>query len=135
MDGTGTGTGTLPVPLDGSRLAERALHYALGLAEATGARVLLLHVVPDVGLRPQAELDLATRAREVRHGAPSAPVETTVGSGDPARAIGRGRGPPGRPDRDDHSRALGPGALAVRQRRGRRAAPRAGAASRSLTRR
>jgi nucleotide-binding universal stress UspA family protein len=89
MDGTGTGTGALLVPLDGSRLAEGALPYALGLAAVTGAPVLLLHVVPEAGLRPQAELDLAARAREVGHGAPRAPVEveTTVGWGDAAQVI------------------------------------------------
>ncbi|MBI3953311.1 MAG: universal stress protein, partial [Chloroflexi bacterium] len=35
----------LLVPLDGSPLAERALPYALSLAERTGARLLLLRVL------------------------------------------------------------------------------------------
>ena len=41
---------TILVPLDGSLLAERALPYAHALAEAGGARVILLRVVPEPGI-------------------------------------------------------------------------------------
>jgi nucleotide-binding universal stress UspA family protein len=91
MDLTGAGTGTLLVPLDGSRLAEAALPYALGLAGATGARVLLLHVAPDALLPLPKTLDLEATAREARRAAAGAPqgiaVETSVGCGDPALVI------------------------------------------------
>ena len=91
MDLTGAGTGVLLVPLDGSRLAEAALPYALGLAGATGARVLLLHVVPDAALRLPKALDLEATAREARRLLAAPPqdcaVETSVGCGDPAQVI------------------------------------------------
>jgi nucleotide-binding universal stress UspA family protein len=91
MDLTGAGTGTLLVPLDGSRLAEAALPYALGLAGATGARVLLLHVAPDALLPLPKTLDLEATARAARRAAAGAPqgiaVETSVGCGDPALVI------------------------------------------------
>lgn len=37
---------TILVPLDGSRLAEEVLPYALSVAEAFGSRLILLQVVP-----------------------------------------------------------------------------------------
>ncbi len=47
------------VPLDGSELAERALEPAMQIAEATGAQLVLLRIVPPsfsysgpIGLRP-----------------------------------------------------------------------------------
>jgi nucleotide-binding universal stress UspA family protein len=91
MNGTTNEVGAVLVPLDGSRLAEGALPYALALAGVAGARVLLLHVVPDVALTQRAEADLAAKALEVRHGGAGAPagvtVESVVGCGDAARVI------------------------------------------------
>lgn len=88
----------LLVPLDGSRLAERALPDALGLARATGGRVLLLQAVGglrrfddggstaliDRELRAAGEYLADLRAR-CRDG--GTPVEATVRLGPPAETI------------------------------------------------
>ena len=51
---------TVLVPLDGSALAERALPYALRLAQAMTARLLLLHATSDLALltRLEAEFEM-----------------------------------------------------------------------------
>lgn len=80
---------TILIPLDGSPLAERAVPYAASLAEASGARLLLLQVVashpPNQGpaLRA-AQTYLAGVAAQLRGGPV---VETVVFSGTAAAAI------------------------------------------------
>lgn len=56
-------TRTLLIPLDGSALAERALPYAVHLADAMSARVLLLHAASDLHMvtHLQEELDVSVR--------------------------------------------------------------------------
>lgn len=54
------------VPLDGSALAERALPFAVRLAAATGARLLLMHGAEPVATLHQPPLDIETFARRLR---------------------------------------------------------------------
>jgi nucleotide-binding universal stress UspA family protein len=49
---------TILVPLDGSDLARRALPFATALAQATGARLVLLHAYQPKSPDPQADLEL-----------------------------------------------------------------------------
>jgi len=45
----------LLVPIDGSKLSEKAVSRAVELAKATEARITLMHVVPDYPLQVYAE--------------------------------------------------------------------------------
>ena len=45
----------LLVPIDGSKLSEKAVARAVELAKATGGRITLLHVVPDYPVQVYAE--------------------------------------------------------------------------------
>jgi nucleotide-binding universal stress UspA family protein len=86
------------VPLDGSRLAERAVPQALTLAGASGGRVLFVHVVQDrrpfvggggstlVGRELQAAGEYLTAIRE-RFLQVGVPMEVTVRLGPPAETI------------------------------------------------
>jgi nucleotide-binding universal stress UspA family protein len=49
---------TILVPLDGSDLSRRALPFATALAQATGARLVLLHAYQPKSPDPQADLEL-----------------------------------------------------------------------------
>jgi nucleotide-binding universal stress UspA family protein len=88
----------LLVPLDGSRLAERAIPDALALASATGGRVLLVQAVG--GVRRFGDGDSASLVdRELRaageyltslcerYRAVGVPLDATVRLGDPAETI------------------------------------------------
>lgn len=86
---------TILVPLDGSSLAERAVPYAQTLANATGARILLLRAVDEKGPINSDQGDQVSLEREAesylaeivaRLGKPSN-VETAVFVGDPTTAI------------------------------------------------
>lgn len=55
-------TATIVMPFDGSALAEHALPYAVELAKATRARLVLLRVMPVTPLIPRALTDEAERA-------------------------------------------------------------------------
>lgn len=58
---------TILVPLDGSALGERALPYALRLARAVGARLLLLHAVADLDLLSRLEATRGITLHLERH--------------------------------------------------------------------
>jgi nucleotide-binding universal stress UspA family protein len=86
---------TVLVPLDGSPLAERALPYAVMLARASEARLLLVRVVPvttghnghknvESYQTREAELYLRDVAGRVKH---PFVVESAVFTGDPADSI------------------------------------------------
>ncbi|MGI8915177.1 MAG: universal stress protein [Chloroflexota bacterium] len=86
------------VPLDGSRLAERAVPDALTLARASGGRVLLVQVIAErqpfikggsselVARELQAAGEYLTAVRE-RHWHVGVPIEVTVRLGRPAEVI------------------------------------------------
>jgi nucleotide-binding universal stress UspA family protein len=57
---------TILVPLDGSRLAERALKYATAIAVPTGAGLILMRVVVETEARQAAERYLNDTARGLR---------------------------------------------------------------------
>jgi nucleotide-binding universal stress UspA family protein len=67
------------LPLDGSPFAERALPYALSLASATGARLILMHAtVPTV--IPRAPIfDVEAFARQIREGQALVPCTSSHG--------------------------------------------------------
>src|SRR5690242_13125459 len=67
------------LPLDGSPLAEHALPYALRLASATGARLILMHAaVPPV--TPSApRFDVEAFARQLRGGQVVVPFTSSQG--------------------------------------------------------
>lgn len=78
------------VPLDGSKLAESPLDYAVWLAEKSGAELRLIHVYQ--GRVPGQSQYLARkvewiRSRDNRRGAPRVNVEPVVARGDPASEI------------------------------------------------
>src|SRR5215216_1811469 len=90
---------TLLVPLDGSELAERALHYAVSLAKPGGAKVVLVRVAlapppatldgatlehDQAGAIEQAEQYVANVAEKLRT---VVPVEMSVRYGRAARGI------------------------------------------------
>ncbi|MEP7329660.1 MAG: universal stress protein [Betaproteobacteria bacterium] len=63
----------LLIPTDGSKLSDKAVTHALGLAEALGARVTVLHVSPDypqpiymegIALNPMSRRDYAKSTTE-----------------------------------------------------------------------
>src|ERR671932_518780 len=76
---------TILVPLDGSRLAERALPYAVHLAKAGRGQVLLLRAVTEEAMAHRATSDLDSRARRLR--LQGIAVDTAVGCGDAAQVI------------------------------------------------
>ena len=87
---------TILVPLDGSPLAERALPFARTIAEAAGARLLLLRVaiprdVPDSLTNPEIDesaTDADAYLASLTPGlATTVPVQTTVLTGKPADRI------------------------------------------------
>jgi nucleotide-binding universal stress UspA family protein len=88
---------TVLAPLDGSPLAERVLPFALGLARATGARLLLLRAAqarPRPGGDPRADaLDALGEAETYLDGvarrldAPDLTVDTAAPYGDAAQAV------------------------------------------------
>lgn len=103
---TGESTDTLVVPTDFSEHSQAALDYAAGLAEALGARLLLLHAyhvpppsVPMAGnvaagaelqtllrnMRDASEREIAAAAERARK--TGVEVETRVVEGPPAEAI------------------------------------------------
>lgn len=56
------------LPLDGSAFAERALPYALRLASATGARLILLHAAVPPVIPRAPDFDIRAFARKLREG-------------------------------------------------------------------
>jgi nucleotide-binding universal stress UspA family protein len=76
---------TILVPLDGSRLAERALPYAIHLARAARGQLLLLRVVSEAAMAHRTQSDLERRARQVRQ--EGITVDAIVGCGDAAQVI------------------------------------------------
>jgi nucleotide-binding universal stress UspA family protein len=91
--------GTILVPLDGSPLAETALPKAMEVAQASGARLLLLraaeaHSLPgadptegQIRVVQKAGAYLAEVAKRLGQAGELAPVETSVWYGAPASAI------------------------------------------------
>ena len=58
---------TIPVPLDGSLLAERALPFAAGLAQELSTEVLLVRVSVDVNeVNPPRRIGSSARWRQAR---------------------------------------------------------------------
>lgn len=88
---------TILVPLDGSDLAERALPQALTLADASGARLLLLRAAhgfnypggdPErIRLAALAEAEAYLEELAARLGAPGRTIDTAARYGDAATAI------------------------------------------------
>jgi nucleotide-binding universal stress UspA family protein len=72
-------------PFDGSALAESGLRCGAALARATGARLLLLHVVPEVAYVSRAEQAMAAIARRLRD--EGTEVQVAVKPGDAAQVI------------------------------------------------
>lgn len=70
------------VPVDGSAFAEEVLPYALGLADAVGARLALMRVAEDDSERDDISRDLRALAQEVRPDA-----QTIVGRGNVVASI------------------------------------------------
>ena len=67
------------LPLDGSPLAERALPYAMRIASATGARLILMHgIVPPVIPR-QPDFDVGMFARKLGEGQVVIPFASATG--------------------------------------------------------
>jgi nucleotide-binding universal stress UspA family protein len=73
---------TILIPLDGSALGERALPYALQIARAAGARLLLLQAARDLALltRLEVELGLAVRLEPHLDALRRSGAETTPGA-------------------------------------------------------
>lgn len=71
---------TILVPLDGSRLAERALEYATAIAVPTGARLILMRAVAETEARHAAERYLKDTAFGLREQGFDCDVATPVGS-------------------------------------------------------
>lgn len=89
---------TIAVGFDGSTDSEAAVHWAVGLARAVGAAVVLVHAV---GLLEQAaspgradELVGRVRAIESDLGLPEGTVRLELVDGDPASALERAVSPP-----------------------------------------
>jgi nucleotide-binding universal stress UspA family protein len=81
-----------PVPLDGSKLAEKSLSYTVWLAQKSNAELILLHVyqrkVSYKGhyLQTTAEI-IAYRTHKHQNGQPAVRVRTISLTGDPATEI------------------------------------------------
>lgn len=80
------------VPLDGSRFAERVLPYAVSMANAFGARIELLRVIPEqmLDFRPERRLQDSCRRYlvEVADRLPhNSKIDCTVENGKPAQVI------------------------------------------------
>jgi nucleotide-binding universal stress UspA family protein len=67
------------LPLDGSPFAERALPYALRLASATGARLILMHGHSPLVITKEPDFDAAAYARRLRAGKAIVPFTATQG--------------------------------------------------------
>src|SRR5579884_4289493 len=87
---------TIMVPLDGSSVAERAFPYAQSLARTSGARLLLIRVVPDSAPNAVDFIDSQDKAmRDAEEyldvlsaqAADRPPVGTAVYHGDPVEMI------------------------------------------------
>jgi nucleotide-binding universal stress UspA family protein len=67
------------LPLDGSPFAERALPYALRLASATGARLMLMHATVPPVIPRGPSFDVAAFARQLREGQKLVPFTSSRG--------------------------------------------------------
>lgn len=67
------------LPLDGSPLSERALPYAVGLASATGARLILMHAAVPPVIPRVLSFDVETYARRLRAGQTAMPATALAG--------------------------------------------------------
>lgn len=67
------------LPLDGSQLAERALPYAVRLASATGARLMLMHAVVPPTIPKTPHFDVLAFLRQVRAGQTALPASALDG--------------------------------------------------------
>jgi nucleotide-binding universal stress UspA family protein len=67
------------VPLDGSPLAERALPYAVRLASATGARLVLMHGQAALAIRKEPDFDVAAFASRLEQGEAGVPLAALAG--------------------------------------------------------
>jgi len=67
------------LPLDGSPFGERALPYALRLASATGARLILMHGHAPLVIAKEPDFDVQAFARRLRDGQVVVPYTATAG--------------------------------------------------------
>ena len=67
------------LPLDGSPFGERALPYALRLASATGARLILMHGHSPLVITKEPDFDVAAYARRLREGKAIVLFNSTLG--------------------------------------------------------
>lgn len=67
------------VPLDGSPFGERALPYALRLASATGARLILMHGHSPLVITSEPDFDVQAFATRLREGHVVVPSTSTTG--------------------------------------------------------
>jgi nucleotide-binding universal stress UspA family protein len=67
------------LPLDGSPLSERALPYAVSLASATAARLILMHAAVPPTIPKALPFDVETFARQVRAGQTTVPATALTG--------------------------------------------------------